>query len=167
MPAFRRNRGPGAEYVAAGPDLALVRVDAAASELVIASAGRIETFGALPAAPGNDRVGFPVPLDLLLAADAEFSLVVDGNEGPLVRPRETVDLTPAPDRAAEARAEAGRERVRREELEREVEQRTNANEWLTREVESLRQRAEPTEAALEAAAGAEREAEQARAEADA
>src|SRR3954467_671291 len=131
MPAFGRARGsrraPSAEYVAAGPGLALVRVEGAgdaASELLVFSGGGVQGFEALPGAPGDDRVGFPVPLDLVLAAGSEFRLLVGGEEGELERPAEAPPAqppAPRPDPAlAEARAEAEREREARGALEREL-----------------------------------------------
>src|SRR3954453_8350824 len=106
MPAFRRGRGPkrapSAEYVAAGGDLALVRVsggDLAGAELVVRSGDGEQRFDALPAAPGDDRVAFPVPLGLVRSADSELRLLVAGEEMALARPPEVQP------ELAEARAE--------------------------------------------------------------
>src|SRR3954462_1363427 len=116
-----------AEYVAAGPDLALVRVAAPnAEELLVFSGGRVQSFEPLPGAPGDERTGFPVPLDLLRADDAEFRLGSSGDEVALAPPPEAapVPRRPAVDPALEeAHAELERERALREELEREAEQR--------------------------------------------
>src|SRR5688500_17682160 len=102
MSPLGRGRGGGAgdlvvEYVAAGADLALVRVAGASApptELIVFAGGQVETFEALPAAPGDDRIGFPVALDLVEAADAEFRLVVDGAEMAIARPREARPAAP-------------------------------------------------------------------------
>src|SRR5689334_12740466 len=68
-----------AEYVAAGADLALVRVEAQADELLAFAGGRVHTFEPLPGAPGDAHTGFPVPLDLLRAG-GEFRFVAGGRE---------------------------------------------------------------------------------------
>src|SRR4051794_41744550 len=87
-PLGRRGKLP-AEYVAAGVDLALVRVEGVgATELIVSAGGRSEAFDALPGAPGDDHVGFPVPLEFVLAAGGEFRAVVDGDEGGGERPVE-------------------------------------------------------------------------------
>src|SRR4051812_10230244 len=95
MPAFRRGRGPktapSAEYVAAGGGLALVRVEGeglAGAELVVRSGRREQRFDALPGAPGDDRVGFPVPLELLRSAGSQLRLLRGGEEMALAPPRE-------------------------------------------------------------------------------
>src|SRR5918998_1893183 len=97
MSAFGRGGALSAEYVAAGADLALVRVSGAgATELVVEVAGQVEAFDALPGAPGDDHVGFPVPLDLVRAPDSSFHAVVDGGEVPVARPVEAGARPPAP-----------------------------------------------------------------------
>src|SRR3954454_5230074 len=166
MPVFGRGRGPktapSAEYVAAGGDLALVRVQGAGSpsaELLVRSGGREQRFDALPGPPGDDRLAFPVPLELVRSSGCELRLVADGEE---------VTLAPPPEvhpELAEARAELQRERERRAALEREVEQRATAAEWLTREAETLRERTEREERERRAAGEAERAASEAAEEA--
>src|SRR4051794_38140430 len=99
---------PRAEYVAAGAELALVRVTGADadSELIVVAGGRAQAFDPLPAAPGDDRVGFPVPLDLVLGAGSSFSMVVRGRSVELGRPEEA---GPAVERERERRAALERE----------------------------------------------------------
>src|SRR3954464_13272882 len=109
MPVFGRGRGPktapSAEYVAAGGDLALVRVQGAGSpsaELLVRSGGREQRFDALAGPPGDDRIAFPVPLELVRSSGCELRLVADGEE---------VALAPPPEvhpELAEARAELRR-----------------------------------------------------------
>src|ERR671917_290519 len=106
MGPFGRGGALTAEYVAAGPDLALVRVSGAgATELVVRSGGRAEAFEALPGAPGDDHVGFPVPLGFVLAEDSRFHAFVDGREVAVERPHEAGAVARAAD-FDEARAEA-------------------------------------------------------------
>src|SRR5215208_4583087 len=147
---------PTAEYVAAGPDLALVRVGGldAVDELLVFVAGRVQSFEPLPAAPGDDRIGFPVPLRVLSAADAEFRAVSGSAERVLPRPVEA-GTAPVPEPPHPAQAEAERERERRQALERELEQRASAIEWLERDSTVLRGRAEASEAELADARAAE------------
>src|SRR3954470_2199739 len=102
-----------AEYVAAGADLALVRVEAQAEELLVFGGGRVHSFDPLPGAPGDAHTGFPVPLDLVRHGAAEFRFVTGGRggaldvveEAPAAPPRPPVD----PDLTA-AREELERER---------------------------------------------------------
>src|SRR5215213_1411131 len=173
MSPFGRGRrpegAPSAEYVAAGPDLALVRVFAAGevAELVVFAGGRVHSFDPLPGGPGAESVGFPVPLGLVRARDGEFRVVVDGDEVQIAPPDEAGAraprevAAPGPDAGrelADARRDADAERRRREELEREVAERATAAEWLEREAAGLRERAAHAEEELAAARSAERAA---------
>src|SRR3954451_23900627 len=133
-----------AEYVAAGPDLALVRVEAEVEELLVFAGGRVQTFEPLPGAPGDAHTGFPVPLDLVTAGGSEFRVVAGGREMGL----DAVDEAPAKPRRPAVDPELT---AAREELERvrgELDQRVTANSWLERESESARERAAKMEAEL-------------------
>src|SRR3954470_23129621 len=148
-----RDRAPGAEYVAAGRDLALVRIHAQADELLVFAGGRVHSFEPLPGAPGDAHTGFPVPLDLVRGADAEFRAVTDGAEVVLDRPEDA--------EVSRLRAELEREREARAVAEHELEQRATANAWLERESGGIRQRAEQAEADAAAARAAEKAAREA------
>src|SRR5215211_6857491 len=94
-----RQSEPRAEYVAAGGDLALVRVSGAAeppSELLVFAGGRVHSFEPLPGAPGDDRTGFPVPLDLVTGTGSKFRLVAGDSELGLPRPQEAPPAKPSP-----------------------------------------------------------------------
>src|SRR4051794_2290274 len=143
MPVFGRGRGPktapSAEYVAAGGDLALVRVQGAGSasaELLVRSGGREQRFDALPGPPGDDRLAFPVPLELVRSSGCELRLVADGEE---------VALAPPPEvhpELAEARAELRRERERRGALGRGGGERAAPPQGGPREGHTPRERAQ-------------------------
>src|SRR4051812_5511689 len=156
-------RGLAAEYVVAGADLALVRVDAGSPdvELLVFTGGALHSFEPLPGAPGgDDRAGFPVPLALLRAGDADFRVVVDGAELQIEPPSEAGASAPAPAPPApgpdpellDARAEAERERERRGAVAHEPGKRATAPEWGARRAGALPGGAE--EAAGGAGAGA-------------
>src|SRR3954468_10119173 len=144
---------PRAEYVAAGAELALVRVSGAEadSELIVVAGGRSFEFDPLPAAPGDDRVGFPVPLDLVLGAGSAFSVVVAGREVSLEAPEE-------------AGPAVERERERRAAVERELAAAREAQRAAAEEEERARAEAERARAEAESALA---ETERALAEADA
>src|SRR4051794_10976932 len=92
-------RGLEAEYVVAGPDLALVRVGAGSPDvgLLVFAGGALHSFEPLPGAPGDDdRAGFPVPLALVRAGDADFRVVIDGAEVQIEPPNEAGATAPAP-----------------------------------------------------------------------
>src|SRR4051794_35468181 len=135
---------PRAEYVAAGAELALVRVSGAEahSELIVVAGGRSFEFDPLPAAPGDDRVGFPVPLDLVLGAGSAFSVVVAGREVSLEAPEEA---GPAVERERERRAAVERELAAARKAER-----AGAEEAERARAEAERARAEAERALAEA-----------------
>src|SRR3954454_21952643 len=101
-----------AEYVAAGADLALVRVEAQAEELLVFGGGRVHSFDPLPGAPGDAHTGFPVPLDLVRHGAPGFRFAPGGRE----LARDVVEEAPAAPRRPPVDPDLT---AAREELERE------------------------------------------------